>query len=109
LFRQLSIKTEKPWLKKRASAGGVISIPNTAMTQGSVIITRFQNIDDGVLTNRLPYVKGDRVYTTYMNASGTVESVDPIHTRIRLDSGMELTFLNNSVLLGSVAVAKLVD
>jgi small-conductance mechanosensitive channel len=92
----------------RNDAGGVLTIPNTAIIQGSVMITRFHALNDGALTNRLPYAKGDRVYTTYMNATGTVEEVDPIHTRIKLDSGMELSFMNNSVLLGTIAVAKIV-
>jgi len=92
----------------RNDAGGVITIPNTAMTQGSVMITRFQDLNEGVSINRLPYAKGDRVYTTYMNATGTVEDVDPIHTLIKLDSGMEISFMNNSVLTGTIAVAKIV-
>jgi small-conductance mechanosensitive channel len=90
----------------RNDAGGVISIPNTAIAQGGVVVTKFQRLHDGVLANRLPYAKGDRVYTTYMNAEGVVEALDPIHTRIKLDSGMEIVFMNNSVLLGSVAIAR---
>jgi hypothetical protein len=92
----------------RNDAGGIVSIPNTAIAQGGVIITRFQNLQEEKLPNRLPYAEGDEVYTTYMNATGIVEAVDPIHTRIRLDSGMELVFMNNSVLSGTVAVAKIV-
>jgi small-conductance mechanosensitive channel len=91
----------------RNDAGGVITVPNTAVIQGSVMITRFHALNNDVLANRLPYEKGDRVYTTYMNAIGTVEDVDPIHTRIKLDSGMELSFMNNSVLSGTIAVAKI--
>jgi hypothetical protein len=52
---------------------------------------------------------GDRVFTTFLNAEGVVVSLDPIHTRIRLDSGRELLFLNNSVLSGSVAVARVYE
>lgn len=92
----------------RNDAGGVISIPNTAIAQGGVIITRFQQLHEETLANRLPYTKGDVVFTTYMNATGIVEAVDPIHTRIKLDSGMELVFMNNSILSGTVAVAKIV-
>jgi len=58
--------------------------------------------------SRLPYAKDDRVYTTYMNAEGVVVALDSMHTRIRLDSGRELSFLNNSVLSGTIAVAKIV-
>jgi small-conductance mechanosensitive channel len=92
----------------RNDAGGIVSIPNTAIAQGGVIITRFQHLHEETLANRLPYTKGDEVYTTYMNATGVVVAVDPIHTRIKLDSGMELVFMNNSILSGTVAVAKIV-
>ena len=43
-----------------------------------------------------------------MNAEGVVVDLDSMHTRIRLDSGMELCFLNNSILSGTIAVAKIV-
>jgi len=91
----------------RNDAGGVISIPNTAISQGGVVITRFPQLDDRVSLNMLPYSVGDRVFTMFLNAEGVVVSLDPIHTRIRLDSGRELLFLNNSVLSGSVAVARI--
>jgi small-conductance mechanosensitive channel len=90
----------------RNDAGGILSIPNTAISQGSVIVTRFPDIT-GVTISRLPYAKGDRVYTTYMNAEGVVVALDSIHTQIRLDSERELSFLNNSVLSGTIAVAKI--
>ena len=93
----------------RNDAGGMLSIPNTAISQGGVIITRFSDLKNVTTVSRLPYEKGDRVYTTYMNAKGVVVALDSIHTRIRLDTGMELSFLNNSVLSGTVAVAKIVD
>lgn len=92
----------------RNAAGGMLSVPNTAISQGGVIVTRFPDQQDGSTLNRLPYVKGDRIYTTYMNAEGVVEELDSIHTLIKLDSGMELSFLNNSVLMGSIAVARIV-
>jgi len=91
----------------RNNVGGIISIPNTAISQGSVVVTRFSQLDEGVSTNMLPYSVGDRVFTTFLNAEGVVVSLDPIHTRIRLDSGRELLFLNNGILQGSVAVAKI--
>jgi small-conductance mechanosensitive channel len=93
----------------RNDAGGMLSIPNTAISQGGVIITRFPELKNVATVSRLPYEKGDRVYTTYMNAEGVVVALDSIHTRIRLDAGMEISFLNNSVLSGTVAVAKIVD
>jgi small-conductance mechanosensitive channel len=92
----------------RNAAGGILSVPNTAISQGGVIVTRFPDQQDGATLNRLPYAKGDRIYTTYMNAEGVVEELDSIHTRIKLDSGLELSFLNNSVLSGSIAVARIV-
>jgi small-conductance mechanosensitive channel len=93
----------------RNDAGGILSIPNTAISQGGVIITRFSDLKNVATVSRLPYEEGDRVYTTYMNAKGDVVALDSIHTRIRLDTGMEISFLNNSVLSGTVAVAKIVD
>ena len=44
--------------------------------------------------------------TTYMNEEGLVKELTPLHTTILLDSGKELTFLNNSVLSGAVAIAR---
>lgn len=92
----------------RNDAGGIISIPNTAISQGGVIVTRFSDLGE-VTVNRLTYAKGDRVYTTYMNSEGVVSALDSIHTRIKLDSGREVSFLNNSVLSGSIAVARIVE
>jgi len=86
--------------------GGLIVIPNTAIVQGGVIVTTFPASDTPV-RGRLPYSLGDRIYTTYMNQEGVVKELTPFYTRILLDSGRELTFLNSSVLTGSVAVAKI--
>jgi small-conductance mechanosensitive channel len=88
--------------------GGHITIPNTAIMQGSVIITSFDEYKADVVS-RLPYVKGDRIYTTYLNQEGVVIDITPFYTRILLDSGKELTFLNTSVLTGNVAVARIHD
>jgi len=90
----------------RSDVGGHIVIPNTAIVQGSVIVTRVPDHEAVGRDSRLPYSSGDRVYTTYMNSEGVVKELTPIYTKIMLDSGKELTFLNNSVLTGSVAVAK---
>jgi hypothetical protein len=57
--------------------------------------------------SRLPYSAGDRVITTLMNEQGLVKELTPLHTTIRLDSGKELILLNNSILSGTVAVAKI--
>jgi small-conductance mechanosensitive channel len=87
-------------------AGGQMVIPNAAIIQGAVIVTKMSG-QQTVLQSRLPYSLGDRVYTTYMSAEGVVRELDPFYTKILLDSGRELTFLNNSVLTGSVAVARI--
>ena len=86
--------------------GGRMVIPNGAIVSGAVIVTTFATKGDTSL-NRLPYALGDRVFTTYMNAEGVVSELTPFQTRIQLDSGREVTFLNSSVLTGSIAVAKI--
>ena len=88
--------------------GGRITIPNIAIRQGSVIVTSFDESKADVV-NRLPYAKGDRIYTTYLNQEGVVTDITPFLTRILLDSEKELTFLNTSVLTGTVAVARIRD
>jgi small-conductance mechanosensitive channel len=87
-------------------AGGQMVIPNSAIIQGAVIVTKVSG-QETVQQSRLPYSLGDRVYTTYMSGEGVVKELSPFYTKILLDSGRELTFLNNSVLSGSVAVARI--
>jgi small-conductance mechanosensitive channel len=93
----------------RNDVGGLTVVPNTAIAQGSVIITKIpiSATKEGVKVSRLPYLEGDRVYTTYLSSEGVVKEVDSFQTRILLDSGKEITFLNTSVLTGSVAVARI--
>lgn len=86
--------------------GGIIVIPNTAIVQGGVIVTTFP-ASETLVRGRLPYSLGDRIYTTYMNQEGVVKELTSFYTKILLDSGRELTFLNSSVLTGMVAVAKI--
>jgi small-conductance mechanosensitive channel len=90
----------------RNDVGGQLVIPNSAIVQGSVIITKVPACENLSEVGRLPYVVGDRVFTTYMSGEGVVKELTSFYTKILLDSGRELTFLNNSVFLGSVAVAK---
>jgi small-conductance mechanosensitive channel len=90
----------------RNDVGGQIVIPNSAIMQGGVVVTTFPR-HEASLPSRLPYSVGDRVYTTYMNVEGIVKEITAFHTRILLDSGRELTFLNTSVITGSVAVARI--
>ena len=92
--------------KVKNDLGGRISIPNTAIMQGGVIVTSFSGPDIDVMS-RLPYAQGDRIYTTYLNQEGIVTELTPFHTRILLDSDKEVTFLNTSVLTGNVAVARI--
>lgn len=85
---------------------GQISVPNSAIASGVVIMTHIHK--PGVKTiSRLPYVIGDRVISTYMHEEGVVRELTPLHTVIALDSGKELTFLNNSIISGTVAIAKI--
>lgn len=89
---------------------GQISIPNSAIASGTVIITAVQKYETVAKSqSRLPYSQGDRVVTTLMNEQGLVKELTPLHTTILLDSGKELTILNNSILSGAVAVAKLTN
>ena len=85
---------------------GQMSIPNSAIASGAVIVVTIHKHEIKSLS-RLPYAIGDRVVSTYMNEEGVVKELTPLHTVIALDSGKELTFLNNSVLSGSVAIARI--
>lgn len=85
---------------------GQITIPNSAIASGGVVITAIRSPDVNQ-ENRLQYVVGDRVITSYRNEEGTVKEITAFHTKVVLDSGKEITFLNNSVLSGAVAIAKI--
>ena len=85
---------------------GQMSVPNSAIASGAVIVVAIHKHETRSLS-RLPYSIGDRVVSTYMNEEGVVKELTPLHTVIALDSGRELTFLNNSVLSGSVSIARI--
>jgi small-conductance mechanosensitive channel len=85
---------------------GQISIPNSAIASGGVIITAIHKFE-GKQESRIPYTKGDKVITSFMNEQGTIKELTALHTTVLLDSGKEITFLNNSVLSGAVAIAKI--
>jgi small-conductance mechanosensitive channel len=85
---------------------GQMSIPNSAIASGVVIITTIHKYE-AKSQSRLPYSIGDRVVTSYMNEEGIVKELNPLHTTILLDSGRELMFLNNSILSGTIAIAKI--
>jgi len=90
----------------RTDVGGQLVIPNSAVVQGSVVVTKIPAYPSLSEAGRLPYRIGDRVYTTYVPGEGVVRELTPLYTKILMDSGRELTFLNTSVFMGSVAVAK---
>jgi len=86
---------------------GQITIPNSAIASGTIIITAVHKYEGELTERRLHYVVGDRVITSYMNEQGIVKELTPLHTVIQLDSGKEITFLNNSILSGAVPIAKI--
>ncbi len=85
---------------------GQITIPNSAIASGGVIITAIRKPDVNQ-ENRLQYLVGDRIITSYKNEEGIVKEITAFHTTVVLDSGKEIKFLNNSVLSGAVAIAKI--
>jgi small-conductance mechanosensitive channel len=85
---------------------GQITIPNSAVASGGVIITSVRK-PEPAFESRLPYLVGDRVVTLYKNEEGIVKELTAFHTTILLDSGREIAFLNNSVLSGVVPIAKI--
>ena len=85
---------------------GQITIPNSAVASGGVIITSVRK-PEPAFESRLHYAVGDRVITSYLNEQGTVKELTGFHTTVLLDSGKEIVFLNNSVLSGAVPIAKI--
>ena len=86
---------------------GQVTIPNSAIASGGIIVTAVRKYDVPLKEGRLHYAVGDRVMTSYMNEQGIVKEVTLYHTVVLLDSGKEITFINSSVLSGSVAIAKI--
>ncbi|HVO37365.1 MAG TPA: mechanosensitive ion channel domain-containing protein [Candidatus Acidoferrum sp.] len=93
---------------KIATDVGQMSIPNSAIASGAVIMIHIHQ-HEVKSPSRLPYAVGDRVVSTFMNEEGVVKELTPLHTVIALNSGRELTLLNNSVLSGGVTIAKIVQ
>ena len=85
---------------------GHVTIPNSAIASGGVIITAVHE-KETLKESRLHYSVGDRVVTSFMNEQGTVREITAFYTAILLDSGKEITLLNNSILSGGVVVAKI--
>jgi small-conductance mechanosensitive channel len=86
---------------------GQVSIPNSAIASGGIIITAVRKYEQPLKEGRLHYAVGDRVITSFMNEQGIVKEVTLLQTVVLLDSGKEITFLNNIVLSGSVSIAKI--
>jgi small-conductance mechanosensitive channel len=91
----------------RNDSGGETLIPNSALIQGAVIVTKIP--PGSSIPHSLPYSLGDRIYTTYIGGEGTVTEIASFYTKILLDPGMEVTIPNNSVLAGSIQVARVRD
>jgi small-conductance mechanosensitive channel len=85
---------------------GQITIPNSAIASGGVIITAVRE-NEMPKESRLHYNVGDRVATSFMNEQGKVKEITVFYTVILLDSGKEIAFLNNSILSGGVVIAKI--
>jgi len=85
---------------------GQITIPNSAIASGGVIITAIIKREQ-MKDTTLHYNVGNRVLTTYNNELGTVKEITALYTVILLDSGKEITYLNSSILSGGVVLAKL--
>ena len=84
---------------------GQVTIPNNAIASGGVIITVIRNYESQ--ESRFQYKVGDRVITPFMNEQGIIKEITPFHTVILLDSGKEVTYLNNSIVSGAVVIAKI--
>lgn len=87
---------------------GQITIPNSAIASGGVIITAVRKPEVN-LESRLHYIVGDRVITSFRNEEGTVTEITAFNTTIILDSGKEITYLNNSILIGAVVIARVIQ
>jgi small-conductance mechanosensitive channel len=85
---------------------GQITIPNSAIASGGVIITIIRG-SEIMKETRLHFKQGDRVISPYLNEQGIIKQITPYYTVIQLDSGKEITYLNNSILTGAVVIAKI--
>jgi len=85
---------------------GQITIPNSAISSGTIVITKVQKYD-GPVQSRLPYAVGDRVITSYMPGEGIVKEITALHTFVKLENGREIMLLNSSLISGAVGIAKI--
>lgn len=88
------------------NSGSETVIPNSAVIQGSVTLTRLST-DGSELASRLHYSVGDRIYTSYIGGEGTVTEITPFDTKVHLDSGRDAVIPNNSIFSGAVQIAKI--
>jgi small-conductance mechanosensitive channel len=85
---------------------GQITIPNSAIASGGVIITIIRG-SEILKETRLHFKIGDRVISPYNNEQGIIKQITSYNTVIQLDSGKEITYLNNSILSGTMVIAKI--
>jgi small-conductance mechanosensitive channel len=85
---------------------GQITIPNSAIASGGVIITLICD-SEMLKETRLHFKLGDRVISPYLNEQGIIKQITSYSTVIQLDSGKEITYLNNSILNGTIVIAKI--
>jgi small-conductance mechanosensitive channel len=86
---------------------GLVTIPNSAIASGTIIITDTEESQQ--VEGRIFYAVGDRVFTSFNGEQGVVKKITPYHTVILLDSGKEIAFLNTSILSGTFLVAKITE
>jgi len=88
---------------------GNISVPNSAIASGGVIITSVHEFEVPSMQGRIHYKVGDHVITSFMNEQGIIKELTAFQTIIQLNSGKEITYLNNSILSGAVTIAKITE
>jgi small-conductance mechanosensitive channel len=89
----------------RNNSGADTVIPNTAIISGGVTLTKTSI--GAVVSHKLPYAVGDRIFTSYVGGEGTVVEITSFQTRVELDEGREVTIPNSSVLTGQTQIAKI--
>jgi len=93
------------FVRIRNDTGSETIIPNSAMLQGIVKLTKLPS--HVTKSHNLPYSLGDRIYTTYIEGEGVVTEITPYHMKIHLDSEKEVTIPNNSILTGAAHIAQI--
>ena len=86
-------------------SGSQTILPNAAVIQGSVPVTRLSS-EGSTPTGPLGYSVGDRISTNYIGGEGTVTELTPFHMKVLLDSGKDATIPNNSIFSGAIHIAR---